>query len=168
MARACAVAGRDRNEPPADVTWSGRARRDAGEAVDSLLTTLDTFHRFWGYVVLVAAVIGVVAAAAGWLGAVPPGQIARRAGLLYIIPLDIQVLVGIVVWLLLGGLGQPRVPARIEHPATMILAAAAAHVGQVLARRARTPKAAARVVTIAIGISLVLAILGVVRLVRGD
>jgi len=135
--------------------------------VDSLLTMLDTFHRFWGYVVLVAAVLGLVAAAAAWLGAVPAGQVVRRAGLLYTIPLDIQILVGVVIWLLLGGLGQPRVPTRIEHPATMILAAVAAHAGQVMARRARTPKAAARVLTIGIAVSLVLAILGVVRLVRG-
>src|SRR4051812_25703298 len=82
-----AIATRDRVAPP--------DRRDAGEAVDTLVGALDTFHKLWGYVVLVAAVLAVVAAAAGWLGSLPPRETARRAGLLYIIPLDIQLLVGI-------------------------------------------------------------------------
>jgi hypothetical protein len=85
---------------------------------------------------------------------------------LYVIALDIQVLIGIVLWLGKGGMALPP-PFRLEHPLTMILAAVAAHVGQVLARRAKTPKAAARAVTIAVLVSLVLVIVGIPGLVRG-
>jgi heme A synthase len=131
-----------------------------------MLDTLSTVHSFWRYGVLVAAVVGVVGALAGWLGALPAAQAARRSGLVYIIALDVQVLLGIVLWLGKGGLGlQP--PFRLEHPLTMILAAVVAHVGQVMARRAKTPKAAARAVTIAVAVSLVLVVLGIPGLIRG-
>jgi hypothetical protein len=127
---------------------------------------LSTVHSFWRYGVLLAAVVAIVGALAGWLGALPPRETARRAGVLYVIALDIQVLIGIVLWLGKGGMALPP-PFRLEHPLTMILAAVAAHVGQVLARRAKTPKAAARAVTIAVLVSLVLVIVGIPGLVRG-
>lgn len=130
------------------------------------MDTLSTIHSFWRYGVLIAAVIGLVGAAAGWLGSLPPRQTARRAGLIYIIALDVQLLIGIVLWLGRGGLAvEPRF-FRLEHPITMILAAVVAHVGQVMARRAKTPKAAARAVTIAIAVSLVLVLLGIPGIIR--
>jgi hypothetical protein len=45
----------------------------------------------------------------------------------------------------------------------MVLAVVAAHAGQVLARRAKTPKGGARAVAVAIAVSLVLVVLGVMR-----
>jgi hypothetical protein len=127
--------------------------------------TLATIHSFWRYGVLIAAVIGLVGSIAAWLGALPPRQTARRAGVIYIIALDVQLLIGIVLWLGKGGMALPP-PFRLEHPLTMILAAVAAHVGQVFARRAKTPQAAARTVAIGIAVSLLLVIVGIPGLVR--
>jgi hypothetical protein len=49
----------------------------------------------------------------------------------------------------------------------MLLAIVAAHVGQVLAKRSRLPAGAARVMAIAITVSLVLVIVGIPGVVRG-
>jgi hypothetical protein len=127
--------------------------------------TLSTIHNFWRYGVLIAGVIGLVGAIAAWMGSLPPRETARRAGLIYVIALDVQLLIGIVLWLGKGGMALPP-PFRLEHPLTMILAAVAAHVGQVMARRAKTPKGAARAVAIAIAVSFVLVLLGIPGLIR--
>jgi hypothetical protein len=139
---------------------------DAGDTVE-ILASLSTFHRFWGnYVVPIAAVIGLIVAIAGWLGALQPRLAARRAALLYIIAIDLQLLLGIVIWVGLGGMALAR-PYRLEHPLIMILAVVALHGGQVLAKRARSDKAAARTIAIAIAVSFVLVLVGIPGLVTG-
>ncbi|HZO30458.1 MAG TPA: hypothetical protein VFH48_31185, partial [Chloroflexota bacterium] len=65
-----------------------------------LLAALVSFHSFWRYAVLIAAVLALVVSLGAWLG--PTAQrtvlqpVVRRAASLYIIVLDLQVLVGIV------------------------------------------------------------------------
>ena len=135
-----------------------------------IVAGLVTFHSFWRYAVLIADVIALVVAFAGWLG--PQAQrtllqpVVRRAGSLYIIALDIQALVGIVVWLAKGWYAVPGF-FRAEHPATMILAVVAAHVGMVLAKRSLLPARAARAVALGVAISLVLVLIGIPGIVRG-
>jgi heme A synthase len=123
---------------------------------------LVTIHRFWGYCVLIAAVLGLVGAVAAWMGSLPPRQTARRAGLIYVIALDVQVLIGIVL-LLVGYASALPGGLKFEHPTTMVLAAIVAHAGQVMARRAKAPQAGARMLAIAIAVSFLLALLGVLR-----
>jgi hypothetical protein len=131
-----------------------------------IVETLITIHSFWRYAVLIAAVVAVVGAGAVWLGALPSQQAARRAAMLYIIALDVQVVIGVVLWLWMGS--AVPMPFRAEHPVTMILAAAVAHGGQVLGRKAASPKAAARNVLIGVVLSLVLVLVGISRTpVRG-
>ena len=77
-----------------------------------------------------------------------------------------QLLIGIVLWLGRGGYGALMPPFRLEHPLTMILAAVAAHAGQIMGRRAKTPKGAAQAVAIGIAVSLVLVLLGIPGLIR--
>ena len=127
---------------------------------------LATFHSFWRWIVLIAAVVALVGAIGGWLGSLSPALSARRAGTLYVIALDVQLLTGIILWV---GRGWDVLPTfyRYEHPTTMILAAVVAHAGQVLARRARAPRGAARAVAIAIAVSLVLVLVGIPGVVRG-
>jgi hypothetical protein len=125
-----------------------------------------SLHRFWQYIVLIAAIVALVGAVAGWLGALPPSLSARRAGLLYIIALDIQLVIGAILWL---GLGPGNLPTvyRYEHPTTMLLAIIVAHAGQVLARRAADPRAAARTVAIAVAVSLIVVLVGLPGVLRG-
>ena len=131
---------------------------------------LVTFHSFWRYAVLIAAILALVVALGGWLG--PQSQrlvfqsVVRRAGSLYIIALDLQALVGIVIWIGKGWYAAPGF-FRAEHPATMLLAVVAAHVGMVMAKRQRLPMGAARAVAIGVAVSLVLVLVGIPGIVRG-
>ena len=134
--------------------------------MESLTVGLSHFHNFWRYAVLIAAVVAIVGAIGGWLGSLPPRKTARRAGLLYVIALDLQATVGIILWILKGALDQGR-PYRLEHPLIMLLAVVAIHVGQVMAKRSASEKGAARIVTIAVAISLVLVLVGIPGLLPG-
>lgn len=135
-----------------------------------IVASLVTFHSFWRYAVLIAAVIALVVAFVGWLGSVPQRTllqpVVRRAGSLYIVALDVQALVGIVIWL---GKGWHAVPGffRAEHPATMLLAVIAAHVAMVIAKRSPLPLRAARAVALGVAISLALVLIGIPGIVRG-
>jgi len=127
-----------------------------GESVDLLVTV----HQYWRVVVLITAVVGLVGAVGAWLGMVRMSP--RLAGLIYTIPLDIQVLLGIV--LLIGGRAA-ALPGGLayEHPTTMVLAAIVGHGGQVLARKSPDLKRAALTTAIAILVSLILVLVGIIR-----
>lgn len=136
-----------------------------------LLAALVSFHSFWRYAVLIAAVLALVVSLGAWLG--PTAQrsvlqpVVRRAASLYIIVLDLQVLVGIVLWIGKGWYAMPGTFFRAEHPATMLLAMIAAHVGLVMAKRQRLPIGAARAVAIGVVVSFVLVLVGIPGVVRG-
>ena len=136
-----------------------------------VLAALVSFHSFWRYAVLIAAVLALVVSLGAWLG--PTAQrtilqpVVRRAASLYIIVLDLQVLVGIVLWIGKGWYAMPGTFFRAEHPATMLLAMIAAHVGLVMAKRNRLPTGAARAVAIGVVVSFVLVLVGIPGVVRG-
>src|ERR1035437_2617620 len=107
----------------------------------------------------VALVLGVVTTVAARVdrGASSPGSpgaksAADRLGLFFMIVLDIQVLLGLLLYVALSPAtalafkdfgAAMRDPAlrfwAVEHAATMLLAAILTHAGRVLARSARTP-----------------------------
>jgi hypothetical protein len=107
----------------------------------------------------VALVLGVVTTVAALVdrGAKTPGSpggksAADRLGLFFMIILDIQVLLGLLLYVALSPAtalafkdfgAAMRDPAlrfwAVEHAATMLLAAILTHAGRVLARSARTP-----------------------------
>ena len=125
-------------------------------------------HSFWRWAVLLAGVVALVGALGGWLGALPPALAARRAAAFYTIALDIQVLIGVVLWLGRGWYAQPGF-YRLEHPVIMLLALVVAHAGPTLARRSKAlaaPKAAARVVALSTVVSLVLVVVGIPGVMR--
>ena len=134
--------------------------------MDTLVIGLSHFHSYWRYAVLLAGVIAFVGALAGWLGKMPARKTARQAGLLYIIAIDLQAALGVVLWLLRGGFDQPR-PFRLEHPLIMILALVAVHVGAVLAKRATSDAGSARIMAIAVAISFILVLFGIPGLLPG-
>lgn len=134
--------------------------------MDSVVIGMSHFHSFWRYAVLIAGIVAFLGGMAGWLGSFPARLTARRAGLLYVIAIDLQTLIGIVLWVLRGGLDQAR-PFRLEHPLIMILAVVVIHVGQVLAKRSRSDKAAARTIAIAVAMSFILVLAGIPGLLPG-
>ena len=126
---------------------------------------LVTFHSLLRWVVLLAAVVALVGAIGGWMGLLPPSLAARRAAAFYTIALDAQVVLGVIIWVGKGWYAAPGY-FRLEHPLTMLLALVVAHAGQVTARRASVPVAAARNVALGTALSLVLVIVGIPGVVR--
>ncbi len=101
-------------------------------------------HWMWRWVVLTLALAAIVKAFAGWLGRGPFTPLDRRLSGFYAMSLDIQVLLGLILWigeqrwepLLSGAMADSgtRFYAFV-HPAVMILALGIAHAGRALSRR---------------------------------
>jgi hypothetical protein len=96
------------------------------------------------------------------------GSRADRWGLFFTMILDIQMLLGLLLYLLLSPVTSQaladfgaamRVPAlrfwAVEHAATMFLALILGHVGRVLARTARTPESKRRRQIVCFGLATV-------------
>jgi hypothetical protein len=124
-------------------------------------------HSFWRWAVLIAAVVALVGALGGLLGALPPVLAARRAGAFYTIALDIQFVLGLILWIGKGWYAVPGTFYRFEHPSTMLLAVIVAHIGPVIARRAKSPRVAAGAIALSTLVSLVLVVIGIPGVVRG-
>ena len=125
------------------------------------MDALVSIHSVLRWVVLLAAVVSLAVALAGWLGSSAPERTTRQAMLAYAVSLDIQVLIGIVIWVL-GNYWQSNIRQfKFEHPLTMLVALIVAHVAAARARRAHGPVAAARVRAIGTAVSLVLILIGI-------
>jgi hypothetical protein len=110
-----------------------------------------SLHNLLRWVVLAAAIVAVLRALAGWLGRKPWTPASAGAGRLYTIVLDVQFLVGILLYGVLSpitraafanmgaAMGQRDIRFFVaEHAVTMILALAFAHMGKALAPKAPT------------------------------
>ncbi|MEW8979000.1 MAG: hypothetical protein AB2385_11375 [Symbiobacterium sp.] len=91
-------------------------------------------HSLVRWLVLVAAIVALVGArvasgrdASGW---------GSKAGLVYSVVLDVQVLLGLIMWLWKSAWRWHAFFAFI-HPGTMILAMLVAHLGQRLQKRGK-------------------------------
>jgi hypothetical protein len=127
-----------------------------------MLETLFWLHSNVRYLVLLAAVAAIVMAALGWRSpgggssGAERGTMAAFVGLL-----DLQVLLGLVLLALF-----PFYPALIGHIMMMALAAVAAHVGSVMARKREPARSAAPVRLITVVIALVLVVGGIMAIQR--
>src|SRR5712692_81551 len=128
-------------------------------------------HSWIRWIALVSSV-GVTLAA---LRAKVEGEqsIADRWGLVAMMALDLQMLLGLLLYLALSpnmqeilnhfGESMKRADTRfwaVEHTSAMLLAVALAHVGRVLARKARTPAAKRTRLLACFGLATLLIILG--------
>jgi hypothetical protein len=118
------------------------------------------------------AVFGVVLAAIR--GKVEGGQsVADRWGVFAIMALDLQMLLGLLLYLVVSpnmaeirahfgeAMRNPQLRFwAVEHLTAMVVAVVVAHVGRVLARNARTPAAKRTRLLICFGVALVAMLLG--------
>jgi hypothetical protein len=102
-------------------------------------------HAIWRWVLLVAAVVVVLKALIGWLGKRPFTKLDDQLGLIFTMVVDIQVLLGLIIWLFgplgLRNLSQAMGNAALrfivlEHPILMLIALAFAHVGRARSKQA--------------------------------
>ncbi|HSJ09517.1 MAG TPA: hypothetical protein VK928_06365 [Longimicrobiales bacterium] len=92
--------------------------------------TIFMAHSGLRYLVLLAAVVAIVTAAMGLRAAGPSSKAERVAGAVFAGVLDLQVLLGIVLLTM-----WPFYAQLIGHITMMVAAAAAVHMGSVVARR---------------------------------
>jgi hypothetical protein len=123
---------------------------------------LHTAHGVVRYVVLVAGLAAAVMAVVGWNRAestAPGGE--RTAMVVFVGMVDLQVLLGLLLLLT-----WPYYPALIGHIALMVLAAAVAHGGSLLARRRGPGRSGSPIRLAAVVTTLVLIAGGIMAIQR--
>jgi hypothetical protein len=106
-----------------------------------------SLHLVWRWVLFAAAVLAVGKALVGWLGKQPWGAWDDRLGQIYTIAMDVQLLLGLILWFvgpfrIVDAGTLMSVPlARfhlVEHPLILLVALALAHIGRSRARKAES------------------------------
>jgi heme A synthase len=136
-----------------------------------MYTTVLFLHSWIRWIALVAGVGVTLAALRGKVEG--ETSIADRWGLVAMMALDVQMLLGLVLYLGLSpnmreilnhfGESMKRADTRfwaVEHISAMFVAVALSHVGRVLARKAKTPAAKRRRLLVCFGLATLLMILG--------
>ena len=136
-----------------------------------MYTTVLVLHSWIRWIALVACVGVTLAALRGKVEG--EKSIADRWGLVAMMALDLQMLLGLVLYLGLSpnmqeilnnfGAAMKRADTRfwaVEHIATMFAAIALSHVGRVLARKAATPAAKRTRLLVCFGLATLLLLAG--------
>ncbi len=110
-----------------------------------------SLHNITRWLVLVFGVLAVVRAFAGWLGKRENGPASRRAGMLFGGMLDLQLLLGLILYFALSpitlaalrdfGAAMKVADSRyfaIEHLVIMLAAVVLVHVGSAAAKKAKS------------------------------
>jgi heme A synthase len=126
------------------------------------MTFLYMAHSGLRYLVLLAGLIGALYFAAAFFSRRPDEKVGRILMAVFVGVLDVQIVLGLL--LVIGGIYYPAV---LGHIAMMLLAAAAAHVYSVRAKRAAVPQLAHRYRLIGTLLALGLVAAGVSAIGRG-
>jgi hypothetical protein len=139
-----------------------------------MYTHLLALHNSLRWVVLAAALIAVLVAASGWSGTKPVTPAMRRWSILFVIGMDLQLLIGLILYFAVSPLThmafQNMAVAMkdhelrfftVEHTTYMLIAVILAHVGGAISRKGKTDRAKYRGATIAFGLSLLLMLAGI-------
>jgi hypothetical protein len=124
-------------------------------------------HSLLRWAVLAFGLLAIVRALQGWFGARPWTSLDDRAGKYFVMAIDVQTLVGLVLY---GGLSPITRAAftdmgaamkdallrfyAVEHLSLMLVGLALVHVGRVRARKAPTDAARHRTAAIFFGLAL--------------
>lgn len=111
-------------------------------------------HSYWRWLILALAVFVIIKYLAGWLGKQKFTSLDNRLNLFFITALDIQLLLGLLLYFFLSPITHLAMKATasamsdstirlysIEHPLTMLIAIALAHIGRVMVKRSATDTA---------------------------
>ncbi len=123
-------------------------------------------HSGWRWIALLAVVVAIGYGLWGWLGNQSWNQTGRKIAMFATIALDIQLLLGLVLYVLQKGWNMPT-GARFEHPTFMVLALVAVHVMSAKIKRGSGNQARYRLLALGTLAALVLIVLGIVRLPGG-
>lgn len=115
------------------------------------------------WVVLLLVVIGIGRAVWGWLSSPPYSTFDRLWGALISALMDLQILLGFVIFFLLAPPARPT----LWHPALMLGGALSVHLGAIFARRLPENRRKHYAQLLAYLVGLLLILLGI-RVVRGS
>ena len=139
-----------------------------------LYSHLLALHGALRWVALAAAIIAFGVAASGWSGTKPADARLRRWSITYVITMDLQLLVGLILYFAVSPLThmafQNMAVAMkdhelrfftVEHTTYMFIAVVLAHVGGALSRKSKTDRGKYRGAAISYGLSLLLILAGI-------
>lgn len=134
-----------------------------------MFIALLTFHNLLRWPVIILGAIVIVRALSGWLGKKSWNTADDRAGLLYTILFDLQILIGLILYFFasplttaalrnFGGAMSDSLMRfyAVEHIALMLLALGAAHLGRSLSRKATSAALRFKRAAIWYGLSILL------------
>jgi len=98
-------------------------------------------HSGWRYIVILVLVLALLKLLIGWLGGQRWSRLDQILGAATPIVIDIQWLLGIILWIMKQSWSGSSALVSWEHPITMTLALIAAHIGWSRAKRATVDKA---------------------------
>lgn len=126
-----------------------------------------SLHSLTRWAVIILAVLALARAISGWLGRKPWGDLDDKAGVWFTISMDVQLLVGLVLYIVLSplttaalrdfGAAMGNTGLRyfaVEHTFLMLVAVVLAHVGRVRSRKAVDPISKHRRAAIFFGLAL--------------
>ena len=138
----------------------------------AMYPTVLTIHSLLRWIILLAGLLAVARACAGWAGGRPWTGTDNRAGIWFTAALDLQLLVGLLLYLALSPVTQLAMadPAGamqnsglrywlVEHPFGVVIGLVFAHVGRVRIRRASTDAGRHKVAAIFFGVALLAVLL---------
>lgn len=126
-----------------------------------------TLHSFVRWIVVILAVLAVARAFSGWLGKKPWAALDDKAGAWFVISMDVQLLLGLLLYVVFSplttaalrdfGAAMGSAGLRyfaVEHTFLMLVAVVLAHVGRARSRRATDFAARHRSAAIFFGLAL--------------
>jgi hypothetical protein len=135
--------------------------------MDSLYLTVRDVHSSLRWIVLLVAVIVFAAFLWGWLRKKKFNRLENSLSLLLMIVMDVQLLIGLALYFFLSPITQSALQFgryqledanvrfyALEHPLTMILAIAFAHIGRIAIKKAEVDSVKFRRGTLWFGLSL--------------
>jgi hypothetical protein len=120
-------------------------------------------HSGWRYLALLLLVIAIVKFALGYAQKSGWSSMDRRIGLFTTIAVDIQVLLGLVLWGVAMPIGHLNPTRAFEHPTTMIVALIVMHIGWSRTRKADSDGGKFRTAALTFVLTGLLVALGVLR-----
>ena len=122
---------------------------------------LVSIHDWVRWLVLLGALGAIGTAAAVWFGNVE-WRLADRAGLIYTILVDVEVLIGIIVWIsaVVSSKSVPNLLI-VLHPILMLVALGVAHMTRARADKTESPQGRAPLATVGYLASLVIILLAI-------
>lgn len=122
-------------------------------------------HSGWRYIVILVAVVTIVKLLIGWVSNGKWAQLDQRLGMALPIVMDIQLLLGLVLYLMAPSAWfVGRHIGASEHFGTMVLAIIAAHITWSRVKKSTVDAAKFRIGTIGFAIAGLLVGLGVLRI----